>query len=100
MRTNYSLFLPLFFLLACSKGKDEISQPCVPVAVYFDQYTIDTTYLRTVRWDTNCLSGYWLSIYNQGDRWELLCDSFGNGLKLERTRYLIGNQVSKIYFKK
>ena len=99
MKPILSLILPFYFLTACSKDKSELAPSCVPVAVYIDQYTIDTSYLRTVRWDTNCLSGHWLNVYDQGDRWDLLCDSFGNGLKLERIRYRIGNNIAPIFKK-
>jgi len=101
LKTIFSLFLPLFFLASCTKETSENPEPCTPVLIVSDKYTIDTNYIKTDTIYRDCLSGHWLQVHReQKDSWFLMCDSFGNGFKLERLRHITGSEKKEIYRKR
>jgi len=98
--SKLSLFLPLYFLAACSKETSKNPEPCTPVLIVSDKYTIDTVYLRTDTLYKSCLSGHWLSVHKAQKDTETfnLCDPSYN-FRLERLRYGTGNLIAPIYKK-
>jgi len=100
MKPIFSLILPLFFALACTKGEVELPQNCTRVTVYSDKYTGDTTYLKTDILYQSCLFGAELQkCINAGNSWAVMCD-ISLPFRLERIRYEIGSKKTQPYIKK
>ena len=98
MRPILILFAPLFIFAACTKDSGELPQKCVPVAIYSDKYSIDTFLLKTDLLYSDCLTGRWLDTMKlQKSRWFNPCDT--GKFRIERLRYVIGNQISQPYKK-
>jgi len=98
MKSILSIFAPLFIFAACTKDSTEMPVKCVQVAIYSDKYTIDTVLLKSDLVYSDCLSGRWLdTMRTRKDDWFNPCDT--GKFRIERLRYVIGNQISQPYKK-